>query len=80
MTINGKKASDSVEKISLPAGLTHYYMMVPSKLRLIGLISFILDKLVVSKHLKCINSRARSYLFKIRLRLFFPQKNFPVQN
>ena len=42
------KAKYEVEKISLPAGLTHYYMMVPSKLRLIGLISFILDKLIVS--------------------------------
>ena len=40
--------TEEAEKISLPAGLTHYYMMVPSKLRLIGLISFILDKLIVS--------------------------------
>jgi superfamily II DNA/RNA helicase len=40
--------NEEAEKISLPAGLTHYYMMVPSKLRLIGLISFILDKLIVS--------------------------------
>ena len=35
------------EKIALPAGLSQYYMIVPSKLRLIGLISFILDKFVV---------------------------------
>ncbi len=76
MTINGKKASDSVEKISLPAGLTHYYMMVPSKLRLIGLISFILDKLVVSKHLKCINSRARSYLFKKYIKIVISSEKF----
>ena len=45
LSLNGK--ADEVEKISLPAGLTHYYMLVPSKLRLIGLISFILDKLLV---------------------------------
>ena len=32
---------------ALPAGLLHYYMVVPSKLRLIALTSFILDKLVV---------------------------------
>jgi ATP-dependent RNA helicase DDX31/DBP7 len=36
------------EKIALPSGLTHYYFIVPSKLRLISLISFILDKFVVS--------------------------------
>lgn len=34
------------EKIALPANLTHFYMIVPSKLRLIGLISFLLDKIV----------------------------------
>jgi len=45
---NTKLDEDETEKVSLPAGLTHYYMMVPSKLRLIGLISFILDKLIVS--------------------------------
>ena len=45
---NTKLNKEETEKVSLPAGLTHYYMMVPSKLRLIGLISFILDKLIVS--------------------------------
>jgi len=34
------------EKIALPANLLHFYMIVPSKLRLIGLMSFLLDKLV----------------------------------
>jgi ATP-dependent RNA helicase DDX31/DBP7 len=40
---------DKEEKIALPSGLTHYYLIVPSKLRLISLISFILDKFVVSR-------------------------------
>jgi superfamily II DNA/RNA helicase len=36
------------EKIALPANLSHFYVSVPSKLRLIGLISFILDKFLVN--------------------------------
>lgn len=35
------------EDIVLPAGLTHYYTIVPTKLRLVSLISFILDKFIV---------------------------------
>jgi ATP-dependent RNA helicase DDX31/DBP7 len=38
--------SDNKEKIALPAGLMHYYMIVPSKLRLICLISLVLDKFI----------------------------------
>ena len=36
------------EHIALPAGLKNSFMIVPSKLRLVGLISFILNKFVVS--------------------------------
>jgi superfamily II DNA/RNA helicase len=39
------KASEE-EKIALPAGLSHYFMIVPSKLRLIALISFIMGKVL----------------------------------
>lgn len=39
---------NSDEKIALPAGLSHYYVLVPSKLRLVSLIAFILDKFYVS--------------------------------
>lgn len=42
-----KHDEEAQEKVALPAGLTHYYMIVPSKLRLICLISSILDKFVV---------------------------------
>jgi ATP-dependent RNA helicase DDX31/DBP7 len=35
------------ERIGMPAGLSHSYIIVPSKLRLVGLISFILDKFLV---------------------------------
>jgi ATP-dependent RNA helicase DDX31/DBP7 len=45
---NTNNSDNQEEKIALPAGLSHFYMIVPSKLRLIGLISFILDKFVVS--------------------------------
>ena len=38
------------EKVALPAGLTHYYLQAPSKLRLIALISFLLGKVAVSIH------------------------------
>ncbi len=38
---------EGVEKIALPTNLSQYYVAVPSKLRLIGLISFILDKFLV---------------------------------
>lgn len=48
-----KNMSDDEEendgKISLPSGLTHYYMSVPSKLRLIALLSFIMGKITVSE-------------------------------
>ena len=37
------------EEIVLPAGLTHYYVIVPTKLRLVSLISFILGKFIVKK-------------------------------
>jgi ATP-dependent RNA helicase DDX31/DBP7 len=43
-----KNDIEQIDKIVLPSGLTHYYMITPSKLRLIGLISFILDKFVVN--------------------------------
>lgn len=36
------------EKVALPAGLTHFYMSVPSKLRLIALLSIVLEKVLVS--------------------------------
>ncbi len=36
------------EKIALPSNLSQFYVMVPSKLRLIGLISFIMDKFLVN--------------------------------
>jgi superfamily II DNA/RNA helicase len=45
---NDEKVNDDnvVEKIALPSQLSHFYMSVPSKLRLIALISFILNKFV----------------------------------
>lgn len=39
--------SNQIEKVVMPSKLTHYYVMVPSKLRLIVLVSFILDKFLV---------------------------------
>jgi ATP-dependent RNA helicase DDX31/DBP7 len=45
---NENNTTEDVDKIALPSGLTHNYMITPSKLRLIGLISFILDKFVVN--------------------------------
>jgi len=36
------------ERVALPAGLTHYYMSVPSKLRFVALLSLILSKTTVS--------------------------------
>lgn len=51
---NRSVASESVEsnneyeKVALPSTLSHYYMIVPSKLRLISLISFVLEKSIVS--------------------------------
>lgn len=35
------------DEITLPARLSHFYTIVPSKLRLVSLIAFILDKFVV---------------------------------
>ncbi|CAF0782079.1 unnamed protein product [Brachionus calyciflorus] len=40
------------EKIALPAGLSHFYTIVPSKLRLVSLISFILEKFAYNKKSK----------------------------
>lgn len=42
-----EEQEEKVEKIALPSGLSHFYMIVPSKLRLVSLISFILGKFVV---------------------------------
>jgi superfamily II DNA/RNA helicase len=56
-----EKKELEIEKVSLPAGLQHYYMSVPSKLRLIGLLSFILDKFKVNKTFKFI-SKTTNYL------------------
>lgn len=36
------------ERIAIPTGLKNYFIISPSKLRLIALISFILEKFVVS--------------------------------
>ena len=36
------------ERVALPAGLTHYYMSVPSKLRLVALLSLVMGKITVS--------------------------------
>ena len=43
------------EKVALPAGLAHFYMSVPSKLRLIALISVLLEKILVSKIVSILN-------------------------
>ena len=43
--------NEAVEKIAMPSRLSHFYMSVPSKLRLVGLIAFILDKFIVSAFL-----------------------------
>lgn len=46
-TKGDEKDENSEEKISLPSGLTHYYSLVPSKLRLVSLIAFLLEKFLV---------------------------------
>ena len=43
------------EKIALPTGLSHYYVIVPSKLRLIGLISLILGRVAVRSIFMCVH-------------------------
>lgn len=56
--VNTKKSIESIkttsladdkkdEEIVLPARLSHFYTIVPSKLRLVSLIAFILDKFIV---------------------------------
>jgi ATP-dependent RNA helicase DDX31/DBP7 len=40
--------NEEKEKIALPSTLIHYYMTVPSKLRLVSLIAFVLGRLLVS--------------------------------
>jgi superfamily II DNA/RNA helicase len=45
---NPKESDESNEKIAIPSSLKNYYMISPTKLRLIALISFILDKICVS--------------------------------
>lgn len=40
--------SEESEQVSLPSGLTHYYMSVPSKLRLVALLSVIMEKITVT--------------------------------
>lgn len=47
-TKNDEKDENNQEKITLPSSLTHYYSLVPSKLRLVSLIAFLLEKFVVS--------------------------------
>lgn len=42
-----KRIEVDSEEIVLPARLTHSYIVVPSKLRLVSLIAFILDKFIV---------------------------------
>ena len=42
------QSNDDDKNIALPAGLKNFFMIVPSKLRLVGLISFVLNKFVVS--------------------------------
>lgn len=49
-------------KVSLPSGLTHYYMSVPSKLRLIALLSFIMGKITVSELILFIHSEYKNEL------------------
>lgn len=46
---NNESQNDEDQQIALPAGLKNFFIIVPSKLRLVGLISFILNKFVVSK-------------------------------
>ena len=45
---NKDSQNDEDQHIALPAGLKNFFIIVPSKLRLVGLISFILNKFVVS--------------------------------
>ena len=49
-TVESATESDD-KKVALPATLSHYYLLAPSKLRLIALISFILDKMHVCNNI-----------------------------
>jgi len=42
------KGENKDERVALPAGLTHYYMTTPSKLRFVALLSMIMSKITVS--------------------------------
>lgn len=48
-TSTQRDSNDNSEEIVLPARLSHFYTIVPSKLRLVSLIAFILDKFIVRK-------------------------------
>ena len=63
-----ESGNNEVEKIALPSKLSHFYVSVPSKLRLIGLISFILEKFV--------NNNAKSKSSKV---IIFASTNDSVQ-
>ena len=45
---DNQSQNDQDQQIALPAGLKNFFIIVPSKIRLVGLISFILNKFVVS--------------------------------
>lgn len=54
-----KRVEVDSEEIVLPARLTHSYIVVPSKLRLVSLIAFILDKFIVRSSIFISNIQLR---------------------